>query len=202
MTDHRSQQDSPWAPAAARTLAPAVLTLGARVGVFEPRRAARTRGWRRIGTGIVRWPGPVLVVACALAMIGLLALPGYKTSYDSSPYMPASVASNVGYAAADRHFSRARLEPELLMIETDHDMRNPADMLILDRVAKGGVREIIVATNPSMEGDATALYLQQQMRPYGVHVTRLARGLPVGGDLEYADQSTLLRALSGRQEMD
>jgi len=73
---------------------------------------------------------------------------------------------------------------------------------LMDRVAKGGVEEVIVATNPSMEGDATALYLQQQLRPYGVHVTRLARGLPVGGDLEYADQSTLLRALSGRQEMD
>jgi recombination protein RecR len=73
---------------------------------------------------------------------------------------------------------------------------------LLDRVAKGGVNEIIVATNPSMEGDATALYLQQQLRQYGTHVTRLARGLPVGGDLEYADQSTLLRALSGRQEMD
>ena len=73
---------------------------------------------------------------------------------------------------------------------------------LLERVAKGGVKEVIVATNPSMEGDATALYLQQQLRPYGVHVTRLARGLPVGGDLEYADQSTLLRALSGRQEMD
>ena len=73
---------------------------------------------------------------------------------------------------------------------------------LLERVAKGGVKEVIVATNPSMEGDATALYLQQQLRPYGVHVTRLARGLPVGGDLEYADQGTLLRALSGRQEMD
>jgi recombination protein RecR len=73
---------------------------------------------------------------------------------------------------------------------------------LLERIAKGGVKEVIVATNPSMEGDATALYLQQQLRPYGVHVTRLARGLPVGGDLEYADQSTLLRALSGRQEMD
>jgi recombination protein RecR len=73
---------------------------------------------------------------------------------------------------------------------------------LLERVAKGGVQEIIVATNPSMEGDATALYLQQQLRQYGVHVTRLARGLPVGGDLEYADQGTLLRALSGRQEMD
>jgi recombination protein RecR len=73
---------------------------------------------------------------------------------------------------------------------------------LLERVARGGVEEVIVATNPSMEGDATALYLQQQLRSHGVHVTRLARGLPVGGDLEYADQSTLLRALSGRQEMD
>ncbi|MFN2184555.1 MAG: recombination mediator RecR [Anaerolineae bacterium] len=80
----------------------------------------------------------------------------------------------------------------------------PGDLRIkplLDRVAGGGVREVIVATNPSMEGDATALYLQQQLRPSGVKVTRLARGLPVGGDLEYADQNTILRALSGRSEM-
>jgi recombination protein RecR len=80
----------------------------------------------------------------------------------------------------------------------------PGDLRIkplLDRVAGGGVREVIVATNPSMEGDATALYLQQQLQPTGVKVTRLARGLPVGGDLEYADQNTLLRALSGRSEM-
>lgn len=73
---------------------------------------------------------------------------------------------------------------------------------LVARVARGGVREIIVATNPSMEGDATALYLRQQLEPMGVKVTRLARGLPVGGDLEYADQNTLLRALSGRREMD
>jgi recombination protein RecR len=72
---------------------------------------------------------------------------------------------------------------------------------LIERVAKGGVKEVIVATNPSMEGDATALLLQQQLRPFPVQVTRLARGLPVGGDLEYADQNTLLRALSGRQEM-
>ena len=73
---------------------------------------------------------------------------------------------------------------------------------LLARVGQGGVQEIILATNPSMEGDATALYLRQQLQPFGVHVTRLARGLPVGGDLEYADQNTLLRALSGRQEMN
>jgi recombination protein RecR len=81
----------------------------------------------------------------------------------------------------------------------------PGDLKIdplIVRAAAGGVREVILATNPSMEGDATALYLQQQLRPLGVRVTRLARGLPVGGDLEYADQNTLLRALTGRQEME
>ena len=73
---------------------------------------------------------------------------------------------------------------------------------LLARVSQGEVREVILATNPSMEGDATALYLRQQLEPWGVRVTRLARGLPMGGDLEYADQNTLLRALSGRQEMN
>jgi recombination protein RecR len=73
---------------------------------------------------------------------------------------------------------------------------------LLARVGQGNVKEIILATNPSMEGDATALYLRQQLQPFNIHVTRLARGLPVGGDLEYADQNTLLRALSGRQEMN
>lgn len=80
----------------------------------------------------------------------------------------------------------------------------PEDLKIrqlLDRVRGGGIEEVILATNPSMEGDATAMYLRQQLQPLGVKVTRLARGLPVGGDLEYADQHTLLRALSGRQEM-
>ncbi len=70
-----------------------------------------------------------------------------------------------------------------------------------ERVKAGGIKEIIVATNPSMEGDATALYLRQRLEAYPVHLTRLARGLPVGGDLEYADQSTLLRALAGRQDL-
>ena len=69
------------------------------------------------------------------------------------------------------------------------------------RAGGGEVREVILATNPSMEGDATAMYLQRQLMATGVQVTRLARGLPVGGDLEYADQGTLLRALAGRQEL-
>jgi recombination protein RecR len=80
----------------------------------------------------------------------------------------------------------------------------PEDLMIrplMDRISGGAIREVILATNPSMEGDATAQYLQKQLLPYGVQVTRLARGLPVGGELEYADQNTILRALAGRQEM-
>ncbi len=73
---------------------------------------------------------------------------------------------------------------------------------LLQRITNGGISEIILATNPSMEGDATAYFLNQKLATYGVKVTRLARGLPVGSDLEYADQSTIIRALSGRQDMD
>jgi recombination protein RecR len=72
---------------------------------------------------------------------------------------------------------------------------------LLERMRDGKIKEVILATNPSMEGDATALYLRTQIAPLGVRVTRLARGLPVGGDLEYTDQNTLLRALAGRQEL-
>jgi RND superfamily putative drug exporter len=138
---------------AALTLAPAVLTIGSRFGLLEPKRSTRTRGWRRIGTAIVRWPGPILVVTSAVALIGLLALPGYKTSYDVGAYMPASAPSNVGYTAAERHFSKARLNPELLMIETDHDLRNPADMILLERVAKAvfhtkGIAQVQSITRP------------------------------------------------------
>ena len=72
---------------------------------------------------------------------------------------------------------------------------------LVERVRGSTVKEIIVATNPSMEGDATALYLRQRLESFNLRLTRLARGLPVGGDLEYADQGTLLKALSGRQEL-
>jgi len=69
------------------------------------------------------------------------------------------------------------------------------------RIPAEGIEELIVATNPTVEGDATALYLARQLKPLGVRVTRLASGLPVGGDLDYADELTLGRALVGRQEM-
>ena len=73
---------------------------------------------------------------------------------------------------------------------------------LVERVANGsGVREVIIATNPSMEGEVTATYLQQLLKPTGVRVTRIARGLPVGGDLEYADGVTIAQALDARRDM-
>ena len=72
---------------------------------------------------------------------------------------------------------------------------------LLDRIQAGGVQEVIMATNPTVEGEATAMYISRLLKPLGVKVTRLAYGIPVGGDLEYADEVTLTRALEGRSEM-
>lgn len=80
----------------------------------------------------------------------------------------------------------------------------PEDLKIrelVERVRGGTVLEVIVATNPGMEGDATAMYVQRQLAPLGAKITRLARGLPTGGDLEYVDSVTLLRAFQGRHEL-
>lgn len=73
---------------------------------------------------------------------------------------------------------------------------------LLGRLQGGETTEVIVATNPSVEGEATALYLQRLIQPLGIRVTRLARGLPVGGDLEYADGVTIAQALSGRRDIE
>ncbi len=81
---------------------------------------------------------------------------------------------------------------------------NPEDLKIaelLDRIKAEPVDEVILSTNPNLEGDATAAYLARELVPLGVKVTRLARGLPIGGDLEYADEVTLGRAISGRREI-
>ncbi|WP_235621982.1 MMPL/RND family transporter [Mycolicibacterium austroafricanum] len=139
--------------AAALTLAPAVVTVAGAFGLLDPRRAAQTRRWRRIGTAVVRWPGPILVVTVGAALIGLLALPGYKTSYDMRRYLPADTPANLGYAAAERHFSAATLNPTLLMLETDHDLRDPTGMILLERVAKAifhteGIAQVQSITRP------------------------------------------------------
>ena len=130
--------------AIALTLVPAVITVGGGLGLLDPTRRIGFGRWRRIGTAIVRWPAPILVATIAIALIGLVTLPGYKTSYNNRPYMPNDIPANVGYAAADRHFAQSRMMPEILLIESDHDMRNPADFIVLHRLAKAifGVRGI------------------------------------------------------------
>ncbi len=139
--------------AGALTLGPAVITLGSRFGLLDPKRRLKTRGWRRVGTAVVRWPAAILAASCATALVGLLALPSFTTSYNDRNYLPAITPSNIGYTAAERHFSPARLNPDLLLLESDHDMRNPAGMLVLDRVAKSlagtdGVARVQSITRP------------------------------------------------------
>lgn len=72
---------------------------------------------------------------------------------------------------------------------------------LLKRVAQGGIQEVILATNPTVEGEATAMYISKLLKPMGVKTTRIAHGLPVGGDLEYADEVTLAKSLEGRREI-
>ena len=128
------------AVAVAVTLVPAGIVVASRFGLLEPKRKLRVRRWRGVGAAIARWPAPILVAACAIAMIGLLTLPGYKTSYNDRLYMPKDIPANLGYAAAERHFSQARMMPDILMIEADHDMRNSADFLVLNKLAKAVFR--------------------------------------------------------------
>jgi RND superfamily putative drug exporter len=126
--------------AAALTLGPAVLAVSSRFGLLESKKAHQGRLWRRIGTAVVRWPAPILVVSLLAVLIGMVGLPGYKTLYSERHYLPDSAAGDVGFAAATRHFEPGRMDPDILMIEADHDMRNPADMLVMDKVAKNVLR--------------------------------------------------------------
>ena len=139
---------------AALTLGPAVISVASRFGkVLEPKRAMKVRGWRKIGAAVTRWPGPILVGTIALSLVGLLTLPGYRNSYNDRNYLPKDVPANEGYAAADRHFSPARMNPELMMIESDHDLRNSADFLVINKIAKAvtavpGISEVQTITRP------------------------------------------------------
>jgi RND superfamily putative drug exporter len=138
----------------ALTLGPAVITVASRFGLLEPKRAMRIRGWRRLGAAIVRWPGPVLLATIALSLVGLVTLPGYQPSYNDRNYVPPDLPANAGFAAAERHFSVARMNPELLLVEGDRDLRNAADFLVIDKIAKAvfrvpGIGSVQAITRPS-----------------------------------------------------
>jgi putative drug exporter of the RND superfamily len=121
--------------AAGVTLTPALIVVASRFGLFDPRRKFNYTRWRRLATAIVRWPAPILATSVILAIVGALGLMGFNPRYNDLYYLPQSASSVQAYTAADQHFTQARLNPDLLMIESDHDLRNPTDMLVLDKIA-------------------------------------------------------------------
>ena len=180
----------------ALTLGPAVLTVGSRFGVFDPKRKIGVRGWRRVGTAVVRWPLPILAVTCAVALVGLLTLPGYKASYNDREYLPSFIPANEGLMAADRHFSQARMKPEILMIQADHDMRNPTDFLVLDKLAKGifrvpGISRVQAITRPDgTTMDHTSIPFQMSMQNAGQMQSMKYQRDQMNNMLKQADEMT------------
>ena len=135
------------------TLAPALLVVASRFGFFDPKREVSERGWRKIGTVVTRWPKPIIVVTSFVAVIGFVSLATYVPSYNDKKYTPPDIAANVAQTAAERHFTPARMNPELLMVDAGHDVRNPTDMLIIDRIAKAvfherGIGRVQTITRP------------------------------------------------------
>ncbi|MDT5174609.1 MAG: putative drug exporter of the superfamily, partial [Mycobacterium sp.] len=188
----------------ALTLGPAALVVGSRFGLFDPKRLLKVRGWRRVGTVVVRWPVPVLAATMAIALVGLLALPGYRTNYNDRAYLPADIPANEGFAAADRHFSQARMKPEIVMIESDHDLRNPADFLVLDKLAKGifkvpGISRVQAITRP--DGTAmehTSIPFQISMQNAGQVQTMKYQRDRMNDMLKQADEMAMTTALMKR----
>jgi RND superfamily putative drug exporter len=139
--------------AAALTLAPAVLTVASKFGLLDPKQKIASPGWRKVGTSVVRWPIPIVLVTSVIAVIGFVALLTYVPQYNDQKFTPADMPANLAMAVADRHFSQARMNPELLMLEADHDLRTPADMLVIEKVAKNvfrmrGIDRVQTITRP------------------------------------------------------
>ena len=125
---------------AALTLGPAILTVGSLFGLFDPKRVIRGHLYRRIAASVVRWPVPILAASSAVVMLGAIFVPTYRVNYDDRQYQPTNGLANQGFEASDRHFPPSKLFSEMLMVESDHDMRNSADFISLDRVAKALIR--------------------------------------------------------------
>ncbi|GAY17112.1 RND family transporter [Mycobacterium sp. shizuoka-1] len=138
----------------ALTLGAAIVTVASRFGLLEPKRAMRIRFWRRLGAAVVRWPGGILFATIMIALVGLVTLPGYQANYNDRKYLPADLPANEGFAAAERHFPIARMNPELVLLETDQDLRNSADFLVIERISKAiskvpGIGRVQSITRPA-----------------------------------------------------
>ncbi|MGB8404595.1 MAG: RND family transporter [Mycobacterium sp.] len=126
--------------AGALTIGPALLSVGSLFGLFDPKQKVKAKVYRRIGTAVVRWPVPILVASVAIVSAGAVFVPTYQVSYDDRTFQPPDAPANLGFQAADRHFPKSKLFSEMLMVQSDHDMRNSADFISLDRVAKALIR--------------------------------------------------------------
>lgn len=138
---------------AALTLTPALMTLAIRRGYLEPRPSTTARRWRRVGTAVARWPGPILVTALALTLLVALPLVNMRVGFNEPAATPSSTDSNRGYASADRHFAANALLPDVVAIQADHDLRNPAGLIAIERITRHimavpGVRAVQSASRP------------------------------------------------------
>lgn len=195
------------AVAASLTFGPAVLALGSRFGVFDPKRKAGAGIWRKVGTVTVRWPGRILVVSSVVVMIGSITLPSYRPNYNDRINIGDDVESNKGYAAADRHFPVSKLNSDMLMVESDHDMRNSTDMIALDKVAREvfhtpGVAMIQSVTRPL----GTPLEHSSFTYTMGTMGTKINEILPFLTDLtdRFTQMADITDRMSGlmRQQQD
>lgn len=136
---------------ASLSLTPALISLAGGVGMLAPKPTRTGRRWRRVGAALTRWPAPILVTA--LAALALLALPaaGIRNGWNEPVATPADTGSNLGYAAAERHFEDNHLLPAVVAVQTDHDVRTPAGLIAVERVTRAvmGIPGVRVVQSPS-----------------------------------------------------
>jgi RND superfamily putative drug exporter len=188
------------AVAVALTFGPALLALGSRVGIFDPKRPAGVGIWRKVGTLVVRWPGRLLLASCVVVLVGAITLPTYRPNYDDRIYIADDIPSKQGYAASDRHFPVSRLNSDMLLVESDHDMRNSTDMIALDRVARNvfhtpGVGMVQSVTRPL----GTPLEHSSFTYTMGTMGTKIKELLPFLTDLNnrLTDMATITDRMTG-----
>ncbi|CAA0131001.1 Siderophore exporter MmpL4 [Mycolicibacterium vanbaalenii] len=191
---------------ASLTLMPALVTLGGRRGLLEPRRSATRRRWRRVGTVVTRWPGPVVVVAAAALLVCLLPLLGMRLSFSEIDAQPAGTESNLGYQAMDRHFDPNALLPEIVAVEADRDLRNPSGLIAIEKVSRqlmkvAGVRSVQSASRPAgrLPDEASITY---QAGLIGERFDRTADSLSAQLDSADNSQQTLTRLSSAIDQLE
>lgn len=151
--------------AAALTLTPALMNLAMRRGWLEPRPSKTARRWRRVGTAVARWPGPILTTAGMVIVLVALPLIGFRVGWNELAATPADADSSRGYVAADRHFAANSLLPDVVTVQADHDLRTPAGLIAVERITRQimavpGVRMVQSASRPDgkVPDEATLSY--------------------------------------------